>query len=271
MQKRGNVAIHSGMRNNSRITQLFSSAQIEVMENADIDLHKMNEFITKTESAGAQISELTKSTPQWCETFAQDPDKRFLLDGCAYGFTWEAHDPPEFYEVENFVPPEHEQKVTLRVNEELSAGRIVTATRNQVCGIAATGVVDKQRSGFKKYRIIQDFSRPKGASVNDAANPLKRKFATFKQAVQYLRPRAYHCKVDLKDAYRSIPLAPEWWPRHAFQWKGIIYMDTRMPFGTSGAPGTFDRITQAIVRLMKAHGFPSTLGYLDDFWILASD
>eukprot|EP00959_Pyramimonas_sp_CCMP1952_P459437 9478257-Pyramimonas_sp.AAC.1 len=74
----------------------------------------------------------------------------------------------------------------------------------------------------------------------------KRKFARFEEACNYLRPNAFFCKVDLKDAYRSIPMAQEWWPRHAFQWQGQVYQDLRMPFGSKGAPAAFDRITQVI-------------------------
>jgi hypothetical protein len=44
-----------------------------------------------------------------------------------------------------------------------------------------------------------------------------------------------------------------------------------MPFGNSGAPAAFDRITQALVRLMKAEGHTAFVGYLDDFWLLERD
>ena len=42
----------------------------------------------------------------------------------------------------------------------------------------------------------------------------------------------------------------------------------RMPFGNSGAPAACDRITQAIVRHMKASGYPAFVGYLDDFFLI---
>ena len=80
---------------------------------------------------------------------------------------------------------------------------------------------------------------------------------------------SYMSKIDLANAYRSVPMAPEWWPRHALQWEGQVYMDLRMPFGNSGAPAAFDRITQAIVRHMKASGYPAFVGYLDDFFLIA--
>ena len=186
----------------------------------------------------------------------------------AYGFTWPAEDPPAWYEVPNYVPLEHSEKVSLRISEEKAAGRLVPTTKEAVHGIAAIGMVDKQRSSFVKYRVVHDLSRPHGGSVNDGINMGKRKFATFQTACDLMRPHCYMSKIDLANAYRSVPMAPEWWPRHALQWEGQVYMDLRMPFGNSGAPAAFDRITQAIVRHMKASGYPAFVGYLDDFFLI---
>ena len=164
------------------------------------------------------------------------------------------------------MPLEHSEKVSLRISEEKAAGRLVPTTREAVHGIAAIGMVDKQRSGFVKYRVVHDLSRPHGGSVNDGINMGKRKFATFQTACDLMRPHCYMSKIDLANAYRSVPMAPEWWPRHALQWEGQVYMDLRMPFGNSGAPAAFDRITQAIVRHMKAGGYvPSLCGILGRF------
>lgn len=241
------------------------------MRAAGIDLRRMNSFIKRTEDVGGVVSKLTLATPHWITLFKGDHDYRYLVEGCAYGFSWDSLDPPEWYEVPNYVPNEHIPKVTERIQEELAGGRIVKAEKSMVCGLAAIGVVDKQRSGFVKYRVVHDYSRPHGSSVNDQMRVDKRRFATFKQARDSLMPRAHFCKIDLANAYRSVPMAEEWWRRHAFQWQGQVYMDLRMPFGSRGAPAAFDRITQALVRLFKSWGFPSFVGYLDDFWLMVAD
>jgi hypothetical protein len=89
-----------------------------------------------------------------------------------------------------------------------------------VCGITAIGVVDKQRSGFTKYRVVHDYSRPFGGSVNDGMSSVAKRefarFATLRSARDDMDPRAFMCKVDLSNAYRYVHMAPEWWPRHAF-------------------------------------------------------
>lgn len=241
------------------------------MASAGVDLQRMATFIQSTLDVGGKVSKLTQSVPAWIKLLKDDEDFQFLLDGCAYGFTWESSDPAEFFEVPNYVPAEHEQKITERIAAEVAAGRYILTSKDKVHGISAMGVVDKQRSGFVKYRVVHDYSRPKGGAVNDNMAVDKAEFARFTDACSCLRSRAYFAKVDLSDAYRSVPLAEEWWARQAFQWKGQVYMDLRMPFGNSGCPAAFNRITQAIVRLFKSWGFPSFIGYLDDFWLMIAD
>lgn len=228
----------------------------------------MEEYLHAIVTAGGKVAALTLATAQWIHLFGDDHDHKFLIEGVAYGFDWPSSDPKDFYEVPNYVPTEYEHKVTDQMQEELAQGRITATTANAVCGIAAIGLVDKQRSGMVKYRVVHDYSRPVGDSVNDYVQVDARTFPSFATACKYMVPDAYMCKVDLSAAYRSVPMARCWWRRHAFQWKGVIYQDLRMPFGNSGAPAAFDRITQAVVRLFKAAGHTAVVGYLDDFWLL---
>ena len=44
--------------------------------------------------------------------------------------------------------------------------------------------------------------------------------------------------------------------------------DTRLMFGASEAVGTFHRISQSVVRMMKRRGFKNVICYLDDFLIV---
>jgi hypothetical protein len=210
----------------------FSSKDLVVMKEYGLDLSRILSLVTQTEESGGQVAKLTLATAQWIRLFKSDEDAQFLIEGCAYGFTWEADSPGEFYEIPNYVEKQHEQKVTTRVAEEVSNGHITPTCRENVCGIAAIGVVDKQRSGFTKYRVVHDYSRPFGGSVNDGMSVAKREFASLQSARNYMDPGAFMCKVDLANAYRYVPMAPEWWPRHAFQWLGTVYQDLRMPFGT---------------------------------------
>eukprot|EP00959_Pyramimonas_sp_CCMP1952_P329763 6904163-Pyramimonas_sp.AAC.1 len=151
----------------------------------------MAEFMVNTVKVGGKISKLTLSTPAWVHLFEGDED---FETSC---------------QVSNYVPQEHTARVSERIRSEYKAGNIIKSDKSSVCGLSAIGIVDKQRSGFTKFRVVHDYSRPSGDSINDNMEVSKRKFARFEEACTYLRPNAYFCKVDLKDAYRSIPMAQE--------------------------------------------------------------
>ena len=81
-------------------------------------------------------------------------------------------------------------------------------------------------------------------------------------------------KVDLRHAYRSVPVHPSNYDALGLKWhfegdSEISYLvDTRLPFGGKSAPGIFHRLTQAVKRMMFRRGFPMVVVYLDDFLVL---
>jgi hypothetical protein len=93
----------------------FSSKDLFVMKEYGLDLSRILSLVTQTEESGGQVAKLTLATAQWIRLFKSDEDAQFLIEGCAYGFTWEADSPGEFYEIPNYVEKQHEQKVTTRV------------------------------------------------------------------------------------------------------------------------------------------------------------
>ena len=53
-------------------------------------------------------------------------------------------------------------------------------------------------------------------------------------------------KIDLKDAFRLIPINPSDWNLLGIQWRGKFYVDICLPFGLRSAPYLFNRLSQAI-------------------------
>jgi hypothetical protein len=71
----------------------------------------------------------------------------------------------------------------------------------------------------------------------------------------------------VSNAYRSIPVHPSWWALVAFRWRGKIYADLRLPFGSKGAVAAFARFSDALRRLISVtHPLAA---YLDDFMLAA--
>jgi hypothetical protein len=235
-----------------------------------LDLGRIADLIKKTNEIGGQVAMGTWRLASWIRRLGQDEDAAFLVEGFAYGFDWEATEPEPFEPVENFVDEKYAAKAAGEIAAEFAAGRVVRVPPEWVVGISAIGIVDKEQSGMIKVRLIHDLSRPGEGSVNDHTEIFERKFTSVKQACSLLRPHAWMAKVDLSKAYRSIPVHPRHWRMHAFEWEGKVYSDLRLPFGNRAAPGVFDRITQALVRCMRARGFPATLGYIDDFFVVCT-
>lgn len=81
-------------------------------------------------------------------------------------------------------------------------------------------------------------------------------------------------KIDLKSAYRHVPLHPSNYQATGLKWKfnnanSFTYLyDTKLPFGAKRSPEIFHRLTQSITRMMSRRGF-FLVAYLDDFLILS--
>ena len=85
--------------------------------------------------------------------------------------------------------------------------------------INSIGVVPKKTGGF---RMITDLSRP-AEGVNHAINKdeFSLQYAGVDHAIAILKrigPLAYMCKLDIKDAFRLIPVRREDWPLLGYQW-----------------------------------------------------
>ena len=225
---------------------------------------KLLSFIEETISVGGKVSELTLHLARWCAQFEKDEDSWYLCSSVAYGFTWDINIPTKFFSMPNVVPPEHYEKVDTKIAKMLKAGEIVVTTRDRVAGISPLLVVDKDHSGMVEVRLVHDLSSPHGGSINDGQDIDNIKFSTVRDAMILLRPKSLLCKVDIQNAYRSLAMAPKWWALHVFEWRGVVYSDLRLPFGSSGSPACFTRFTRALTRLVRAKG-GGCVGYVDDF------
>ena len=92
--------------------------------------------------------------------------------------------------------------------------------------------------------------------------------------VSLIKKGYYMAKVDLRHAYRSIPVHPFNYKALGLKWKfykdsyHICFVDTQLPFGGWSAPGIFHRITQAVKQMMAWKGHTLLMVYLDDFLVI---
>ena len=75
-------------------------------------------------------------------------------------------------------------------------------------------------------------------------------------------------KLDLRDAYRMVPVHPVDRPLLGMRWKGSVFIDCALPFGLRSAPKIFSALADALIWIVHTKGFPLSMHYLDDFLLL---
>ena len=153
---------------------------------------------------------------------------------------------------------------------EISVGNYHVCVNKPEC-ISPLGAIPKATGGI---RLIHDCSRPAGNSLNDYATlGSSQNFQTIDDATSLIQRGYYMAKVDLKSAYRSVNISEESqnFTGLKFEIDGrVVYLrDTKLPFGSSLAPGIFHRLTQSLKRMMARRGFTAVIAYLDHFLIIA--
>ena len=72
-------------------------------------------------------------------------------------------------------------------------------------------------------------------------------------------------KLDIKSAYRLVPIHPSDRPLLGMVWRGDIYVDMMLPFGLRSAPKIFTAIADALEWCIRQRGVRFIAHYLDDF------
>lgn len=121
-----------------------------------------------------------------------------------------------------------------------------------------------------KWRLITDLSYPEGASVNDGILPrlCSLHYTTVESvalAAQRLGKGTLLAKIDIKSAYRLVPVHRHDHQLLGIEWKGAYYVDGALPFGLRSAPKTFTAVADALQWVMHQNGVTVVDHYLDDF------
>ncbi len=91
-------------------------------------------------------------------------------------------------------------------------------------------------------------------------------------AIDILKPNYYMAKVNLEWAYQSISIKQCEQTLTGLQWtfsngETKYLQDKKLPFGARKSPAIFNRLTQAVRRMMERRGY-SIVVYLDDFLLV---
>ena len=124
------------------------------------------------------------------------------------------------------------------------------------------------------YRLVLDLSQPEGQSINDGID--KSEFTTeythFDKATEMIRMLGRGCllsKIDIKHAYRLLPVRKEDWPLLVYQWEGQYYVDLVLPFGGRSSSSIFTTFADLLCWILTEKCHLHTIHYSDDY-LLAS-
>ena len=200
------------------------------------------------------------------------PDKNCILQGFKNGFQLNYAGPRETRFSKNLKSCNgHEAIVSEKIKKECELGR-VSGPFVQIpldnFRISPIGLVPKKAPG--EFRLIHHLSYPHGDSVNDFIDPslASVKYTHFDEAIHLVQDLGKNChlfKLDLKNAFRLLPVNRLDFNQLGFQFKGEYYFDKCLPFGCSISCSLFEKVATflefCVKRRMKSG---KILHYLDD-------
>ena len=133
------------------------------------------------------------------------------------------------------------------------------------------GVLQKKHQPGK-WRLIVDLSSPRDKSVNDGiaredCSLTYVKVDSIVDSILAMGRGTLLAKMDVKSAFRNIPVHPA--DRHllGIAWRDRLYVDACLPFGLRSAPKIFNAVADALEWISRKHGVNNGWHYLDDFLV----
>ena len=210
------------------------------------------------------------------DELATHPNQNFVHElihniqhGCSIGYNG-----PQFSHCSKNLPSAYQQPLILdnALLQECNAGRILGPFDTPPLPdfrCSGLGLVPKHDGG---WRTIYHLSAPHGNSINDYINPedYTLSYCSVDDAyaiLNLLGTGALMSKIDLKNAFRLIPVHPNDWNLLGICWRNKFYIDTYLPFGLRSAPFLFNQLSVAIHWILQhKYSVCHLLHYLDDFF-----
>ena len=142
---------------------------------------------------------------------------------------------------------------------QLQAKGAVKAVQEETNQFTSTLFIVKQAS---KNRPIFNLK-----NLNRFVQSQKFKMEGLEAVRKLIQPGDFMMKLDLQDAYFSIPIHNSHKKYLRFVFQGITYEFQCLPFGLSSAPRTFTKLLKPVMALLRLQGIRIVI-YLDDMLIL---
>lgn len=108
------------------------------------------------------------------------------------------------------------------------------------------------------YRLILNLS-----NLNEHIEYCHFKMETLKHVLTLVKKDCFFAKIDLKDAYYSVPIAKDSRKYLRFTWKGILYEFTCLAQGLACAPRIYTKLLKPVFSSLRKQGHINVT-YIDD-------
>lgn len=213
----------------------------------------------------------------FAESLRGHPDTQqveYILHGLTHGFDLGFHgNINQQLRNNNKSARENQLQVTMAIRKEVARGHTAGPFDSPPFAqnhISPLGAAPKQDG---TCRLVLDLSQPKGESIND--NIDKAEFPCtymhFDQATEMIVRVGRGCflsKIDIKHAYRLLPVRPQDWPLLVYQWEGQYYVDLKLPFGGRSSASIFTSFADLVCWILTQKYELIVVHYSDDFLLI---
>ena len=135
------------------------------------------------------------------------------------------------------------------------------------CHVSPLGAAPKSDGSC---RLVLDLSQPTGESVNDYINKAEfpcnyTHFDAATDLVFRTGRGTYLTKIDIKHAYRLLPVRREDWPLLVYYWEGRYDVDIKLPFGGRSSASFFNSFADLVCWVLNNKFQLLIIHYSDDF------
>jgi hypothetical protein len=152
-----------------------------------------------------------------------------------------------------------------------------SAVRREIDSMLSKGVISKTSHSEDQF-LSNVFVRPKPdgnyrfilnlKQLNKIVQYRHFKMESLKDVKDLIQPGDYLLKIDLKDAFWSVPVNRKSRKLMRFEWEGVLYEFRSLAFGLGPAPWVFTKLMKVPVSVLRRLGFLLII-YLDDMLIVA--
>ena len=202
--------------------------------------------------------------------------RRFLVDGFSQGFTLGYSGPREYSFANNSEATiKNSDLVDRKLQKEIELGRIAGPFQHAPFSnfrISPLAIIPKRVPG--EYRLIHNLSAPLGNSINshiphELASVKYQKMQHAVDIIKKLGKGTLMGKIDIKDAFRLIPVKPVDYELLGIQWKNAFYYDMTLPMGCRTSCATFEAFSSALHWVLtNKRGASHVVHIIDDFLLL---